>query len=73
MQAVVASPAEPASAEKSLTLTVPAAAKMLGVSTSYLYQIIREDRCPVAYVRVGTRVVILRRPLEELLGLADHQ
>jgi predicted DNA-binding transcriptional regulator AlpA len=73
MQAVVDRPTDLEHAGKSATLSVRAAAQMLGISSSHLYLMLQEERCPVPYLRLGKRVVILRRPLEELLGLTGHE
>lgn len=52
----------------SQTLSVEAAAAALGVSTWALYTAIRDGRSPVAFVRVGRRIVIPRPALERLLA-----
>ncbi len=49
----------------SLTLTIPQAAQLLGLSVSKAYEAARSGELPT--VRVGTRVLISRRRLEELI------
>jgi excisionase family DNA binding protein len=48
-----------------LTLTIPQAAQLLGISVSKAYEAARVGELPT--VRVGTRVLISRRRLEELI------
>jgi excisionase family DNA binding protein len=49
----------------SLTLTIPQAAQLLGISVSKAYEAARAGELPT--VKVGTRVLISRRRLEELI------
>jgi excisionase family DNA binding protein len=48
-----------------LTLTIPQAARMLGISVSKAYEAARSGQLPI--LRVGARVLISRRRLEELI------
>ena len=48
-----------------LTLTIPQAAHLLGISVSKAYAAARSGELPT--VRVGSRVLISRRRLEELV------
>ncbi len=49
-----------------LTLTIPQAARLLGISTSKAYEAARCGQLPT--LRVGSRVLISRRRLEELVN-----
>ena len=49
----------------SLTLTIPEAARLLGISISKTYEAARLGQLPA--IRVGTRVLVSRRRLEELI------
>jgi excisionase family DNA binding protein len=49
----------------SLTLTIPQAARLLGISISKAYEAARMGQLPT--IRVGTRVLVSRRRLEELV------
>ena len=48
-----------------LTLTIPQAAQLLGISVSKAYEAARSGQLPT--LRVGSRVLISRRRLEELI------
>ena len=48
-----------------LVLSVPEAASLLGISRRLAYELAARDELPV--LRLGGRVLILRRPLERLL------
>ncbi len=50
-----------------LTVTVPEAAAILGISRSFAYELIGRGELPV--VRFGRRVVVPRRALETLLDV----
>jgi excisionase family DNA binding protein len=50
-----------------LTVTVPEAATILGISRSFAYELIGRGELPV--VRFGRRVVVPRRALETLLDV----
>ena len=49
-----------------LTLTIPEAARLLGISISKTYEAARLGQLPT--IRVGTRVLVSRRRLEELVN-----
>jgi excisionase family DNA binding protein len=56
-----------------LTLTIPQAADLLGISVSKAYEAARAGELPT--LRVGARVLVSRRRLEELIdgpGLAGR-
>jgi len=56
---------------QSLTLTIPEAARLLGISVSKAYEAARLGNLPT--LRVGTRVLVSRRRLQELVdGRPDH-
>jgi excisionase family DNA binding protein len=48
-----------------LTLTIPQTARLLGISISKTYEAARMGQLPT--IRVGTRVLVSRRRLEELI------
>ena len=52
-------------ATESLTVTVGEAARLLGIGRNLCYQLAKEGKLPA--VRLGRRVVISRRGLEQLL------
>lgn len=58
-------------AENQPTLSVREAAPLLGVSPATLFRAIAEDRSPVAFVKVGTRVQIITADLRRVLHLPD--
>jgi excisionase family DNA binding protein len=51
--------------EKRLCITVPEAAKMLGISRNFAYILVREHKLPV--VHLGKRLLIPRVGLEKML------
>jgi excisionase family DNA binding protein len=51
---------------QSLTLTIPQAAQMLGISISKTYEAARAGELPI--IRIGTRVLISRKRLEDLVN-----
>lgn len=53
-----------------LTLTVPEAAKLLGVSRNSAYEAIQRGEIPA--IRIGRRVVVPRARLEEMLNGSDR-
>jgi excisionase family DNA binding protein len=57
-------------AQPSLTLTIPQAARLLGISTSAAYEFARKGEIPV--VKLGTRVLVSRRRLEEMIDGRDR-
>jgi excisionase family DNA binding protein len=53
----------------SLTLSVSEAANLLGVSRDLVYELVAEGELPA--LRLGRRIVLPRRALEELVNGAD--
>ncbi len=51
--------------EEALTLSVEHAARLIGVSRSTAYRLVRDGELPA--VRVGRRVLILKKPLMQML------
>lgn len=51
-----------------LTLDVPTAARLLGVSRSGLYEAIKAHRAPVGVITVGSRVRVITASVVTLLG-----
>lgn len=50
------------------TLNIETAGKMLGISRPVAYQLARRDQLPVPVIRLGRRMVVSRRALEDLLS-----
>ena len=50
---------------ETLTLTIPETARLLGISISKTYEAARLGQLPI--IRLGTRVLVSRRRLEELI------
>lgn len=55
------------------TLTVEAAAALMGIGRNSAYEAIRENRFPVRIIKVGSRYLIPRADLESLLGIPRHE
>ena len=55
------------------TVTVPEAARQLGISRSFAYQAIARGDFPVPVLRIGGRVVVSRAALDRYLDGADDQ
>lgn len=53
----------------SITVSVPRAAEILGISASSAYAAVREGKFPTKVIQIGGRYVIPTKPLLELLGL----
>jgi predicted DNA-binding transcriptional regulator AlpA len=52
-----------------LTMTIPEVAKVLGISRGLAYALAKRDALPVKVLRLGNRrIVVPRRPLEDLLS-----
>jgi len=51
--------------QPSLTLTIPQAARLLGISTSAAYECARKGQIPT--VKLGTRVLVSRKRLEDMI------
>lgn len=52
--------------QRKLTLTVPEAARMLGIGRGLAYQMAKEGKLPT--IRFGRRLLVPRRSLEQLLA-----
>jgi len=52
--------------DQRLTLTVEEAARLLGISRALAYELVRDGEIPS--LRLGRRIVIPRRVIDELLG-----
>lgn len=50
------------------TEDIPIAARRLGINRQTAYELARHDRLPVPTIRVGRRLFVSRRALDELLG-----
>lgn len=50
-----------------LTLSIPEAAKILGISRGLAYDLARRDKLPVKVIKLGRRLVLSRRAVETLL------
>lgn len=50
------------------TLNIEAAGKMLGISRAVAYELARRDQLPVPVIRLGRRMVVSKRALEEVLS-----
>lgn len=55
------------SAER-LTVNIETVAEMLGINRSTAYDLARRDALPVPVIRLGRRMVVSRRALDQLLG-----
>jgi excisionase family DNA binding protein len=55
--------------EEKLTLTVPEAARLIGISRMTAYVAVREGTIPS--IRIGRRVLVPRAALDRLLAKAD--
>jgi excisionase family DNA binding protein len=51
--------------QSALTLTIPEAAEILGISVSKAYEAARLGQIPT--IRLGTRILVSRRRLEEMI------
>jgi predicted DNA-binding transcriptional regulator AlpA len=56
------------------TLNIEAVGKMLGISRPVAYELPRRDQLPVPVIRLGRRMVVSKRALEEVLSARkdDH-
>lgn len=57
--------------DQSLTVTVPEAARIVGISTSKAYEAVRSGQIPS--IRIGVRIVISRARLEAFINGADDR
>jgi excisionase family DNA binding protein len=53
----------------SLVVSVPEAARLLGISRTHAYQLV--TRGELAHIRLGRRIVVPKRAIETMLGLSD--
>ncbi|WP_312778214.1 helix-turn-helix domain-containing protein [Corynebacterium variabile] len=51
------------------TYSVNEVAQLLGIGTSAAYAAAKRNELPVQVIRIGGRIVIPRKPLDELLGI----
>lgn len=51
-----------------LTLNIEDVAILLGINRSTAYELARRNEFPVPIIRLGKRMVVSRRAVEELLG-----
>lgn len=49
------------------TLNIETVGKMLGISRPVAYELARRDELPVPVIRLGRRMVVSKRALEEVL------
>ena len=56
--------------EEALTLSVEHAAHLIGVSRTTVYRMVRDGE--LRAIRVGRRVLILKKPLMEMLEAEEH-
>jgi excisionase family DNA binding protein len=54
-----------------LCVTVPEAAKMLGISRNFAYELVKQKQLPV--IKFGKRLLISRIALEKMLEKGDEQ
>ncbi len=54
--------------DASQVLTIPEAARVLGISRNLAYELAAKDRFPVPTIRLGKRIVIPRAALDRLLA-----
>lgn len=50
-----------------LTISIPEAAKVLGISRGLAYDLARRDKLPVPVIKLGRRMVLSRKAVEALL------
>jgi excisionase family DNA binding protein len=55
---------------KSLVVSVPEAARLLGISRTHAYELVARDE--LAHVRLGRRIVVPKHAIDTLLGVATH-
>lgn len=54
------------------TYSVNEVAQLLGIGTSAAYAAAKRDELPVPVIRIGGRIVIPRKPLDDLLGITEQ-
>jgi excisionase family DNA binding protein len=55
---------------KALVVTVPEAARLLGISRTHAYELV--TRSELAHVRLGRRIVVPKHAIDALLGLVPE-
>lgn len=55
--------------EEALTLSIEHAARLIGVSRTTAYRMVRDG--DLQAIRVGRRVLVLKKPLMEMLGAEE--
>lgn len=55
------------------TLTMPEACRVLGISRKHGYDLAAEGAFPCRTLRLGRRVLVMRREFEELVGRAGDR
>jgi excisionase family DNA binding protein len=53
---------------KRLTLDIDEVAPLLGINRSTAFELIRRNAFPLPVIRLGRRIVVPRKAVEELLG-----
>lgn len=53
------------------TVSIPTAAKLLGIGTSTAYEAARNGTFPTKVIRVGSRYVVPTKPLLNSIGLDE--
>ncbi|MGB9371758.1 MAG: helix-turn-helix domain-containing protein [Halobacteriota archaeon] len=56
--------------DEALTLSVEHAARLIGISRTTAYRMVQSGELPA--VRIGRRVLILKKPLMEMLEAEEH-
>lgn len=56
--------------DEAMTLSVEHAARLIGISRTTAYRMVQSGELPA--VRVGRRVLILKKPLMEMLEAEEH-
>ncbi len=54
------------------TVNIETVGKMLGISRPVAYELARRDQLPVPVIRLGRRMVVSKRALEEVLTARKH-
>ena len=54
------------------TINIGPCAQLLGINRSTAYDLARRDQLPIPVIRLGRRMVVSRRVLDQLLDGHDH-
>lgn len=54
--------------ERCLTMTIKEFAEAIGISRNLAYDLARQDKLPVAVIKLGRRMVLSRAAVEKLLA-----